>query len=437
MECEQFTITNDHCKAIKHILIIEKSVSLGSTLKESIDDYFSFSCDVSVCEDDARKVLTRKRYDLVIIDVALSDNTEIFIDEMVKNNLRVIAMTTNESEEFLAAIVALSIIDYVVKNDMKTVIDYLINTIERLNSNRNTLIGICDDSKVSRKIISRLVKLQNLPYIEFQDGQEAYSWIVEKKCKVDVLLSDYEMPRMNGIDLIRGVRHELLASELPIIALSASDKPRLTVQLLKAGASDYIQKPFTNEEFFIRMNLTLDQLYITRRNAALREALENLATHDFLTQLYNRNFFFTQIHHITADAIRQNKSYGILMIDIDHFKHVNDTYGHHAGDVAIVHIANILKNTARTSDYCMRWGGEEFLILVPHATKIELLQFAQRLLSSVEESKVVVEDENLTFSITVSIGGAIGLNEVSEPLILQADAMLYEAKNSGRNCVKI
>jgi diguanylate cyclase (GGDEF)-like protein len=125
------------------------------------------------------------------------------------------------------------------------------------------------------------------------------------------------------------------------------------------------------------------------------------------------------------------------MIDIDHFKHVNDTYGHHAGDVAIVHIANILKNTARTSDYCMRWGGEEFLILVPHATKIELLQFAQRLLSSVEESKVVVEDENLTFSITVSIGGAIGLNEVSEPLILQADAMLYEAKNSGRNCVKI
>jgi diguanylate cyclase (GGDEF)-like protein len=306
-----------------------------------------------------------------------------------------------------------------------------------LNENRNTLIGICDDSEVSRHLISALVKSQNLSYIEFMDAQEAYSCLLKQNFKIDVLLTEYEMSKMNGLDLIRHLRHEYLPSELPIIAISASDKPHLTVQFLKAGANDYIKKPFGNEELCTRLNLTLDQLYVNRRNIALRMALEKAATHDFLTQLYNRNFFFTQIHHITSDAVRQKKAYGILMIDIDHFKQVNDTYGHHAGDMAIVHTASILKNTARTSDYCMRWGGEEFLILVPHVSAKELHQFAERLRVAIEKSPVCVVDEKLTFKITISIGGAVGLSENSETMISQADALLYEAKHSGRNCVKI
>ncbi|OYZ62310.1 MAG: hypothetical protein B7Y17_04355 [Sulfuricurvum sp. 24-42-5] len=178
-------------------------------------------------------------------------------------------------------------------------------------------------------------------------------------------------------------------------------------------------------------------MYANRRNKSLRIALEKAATHDFLTQLYNRNFFFTQIHHITADAIRQKKPYGILMIDVDHFKRINDTYGHHAGDTAIIHLASILKTTARTSDYCIRWGGEEFLILIPHVSTKELAQFAERLRTVVEKSPVCVVDEKLTFQITISIGGVVGLSENSQTMISQADGLLYDAKNSGRNCVKI
>ena len=125
------------------------------------------------------------------------------------------------------------------------------------------------------------------------------------------------------------------------------------------------------------------------------------------------------------------------MIDIDHFKQVNDTHGHHAGDTAIIHLANMLKSTARTSDYCIRWGGEEFLILIPHTTVIELRKFAERLRSAVEKSEVCVVDEKISFPITVSIGGVVGLSENSQTMISQADALLYDAKSSGRNCVKI
>jgi len=372
----------------------------------------------------------------VICDVYLPDSSGNFLGELTRNDLRLIVMTSSDSEELRTGILTLSIIDYVLKNDAKTLVDYLINTIQRLNDNRKTVVGICDDSKLSRHLMSEVVKSQNLAYIELTNGQEVYDYLVKEGCKIDVLVTDYEMPKMNGLELIRHLRHEFLPSELPIIALSASDKPHLTVQFLKAGANDYIKKPFGEEELCTRLNLTLDQLYINRRNIELRTSLEKAATHDHLTQLYNRNFFFTQIHHITADAIRQNKPYGILMIDIDHFKRINDTYGHHAGDLAIIHLASILKNTARTSDYCMRWGGEEFLILIPHTSIDEVRKFAQRLRREVEKLSVCIAEKKITFPITVSIGAAVDLNESADELIQKADALLYEAKHSGRNCVK-
>lgn len=437
MQCDQYSIIDSHCKIIKHILIIEDSISLANHLKEMVDEYFSFRCDIATTEAQANEMIRRKRYDLIITDVYLPDSSGNFLGELVRNDLRLIVMTGSDNDELRSGILTLPIIDYVLKNDAKTLVDYLINTIQRLNSNRDTVIGVCDDSKTSRHVMAALVKSQNLPYVEFTNGQEVYDFAVKKNCKIDVLLSDYEMPKMDGLELIRHLRHEFLPCELPIIAISASDKPHLTVQFLKAGANDYIKKPFGNEELCTRLNLTLDQLYASRRNKALRAELEKAATHDFLTQLYNRNFFFTQIHHITSDAIRQKKSYGILMIDIDHFKRINDMYGHHAGDTAIIHLTSILKETARTSDYCIRWGGEEFLILIPHTTAVELRKFAERLRGAVEKSEVCVIDEQVGFSMTVSIGGVVGLSETGKEMILEADALLYEAKNAGRNCVKI
>lgn len=437
MKCEQFKLKNTHCTTIENILIIEDSISLSHLIKDEIDSYFSFNCDVATNEIEAKEMIRHKHYDLVIVDVFLPDSSGNFIGKLVRNNLRVIVMTGSESEELRSAILTMNIVDYVIKNDAHMLVDYLIKTIQRLKDNHTTVIGICDDSKFSRHLLSQLIESQNLPYYEFSNGQEAFECIVGQHLKIDVLLSDYEMPKMNGLELIRHIRNNFLPHELPIIAISASNRPHLTVQFLKTGANDYIKKPFENEELCTRVNLTLDQLYANRRNAVLLQELGKAATHDFLTQLYNRNFFFSQIQHIIADAVRQNKPYGILMIDIDHFKKINDIHGHHAGDVAIQHLAALLKKTARASDYCFRWGGEEFLILIPAVTSHELVLFAERLRRAVCESTITLKEEDLTFALTISIGGSIGLDEDSEMLISEADGMLYEAKVSGRNCIKI
>jgi len=438
MECVQANnVNNAHCKAFKNILIVEKSATLSHYLKLQIDKYFSFQCDIASTKKEATEMIAHREYDLIITDIFLSDNDGDIIQELVDNEYSVIVMTGDESEERRSEILKLAIVDYVLKHDIKTLVRYLTKTIERLNANRNTVIGICDDSRFARAMMAQLIVSQNLGYIEFENGQEVVDCMSENKHRLDVLLLDYEMPKLNGLETVQRIRHRYLTDELPVIALSSSDKPSLVVQFLKSGASDYLHKPFGNEEFLTRLNLTLDHLYTNRENARLFEELQKTASHDFLTQLYNRMYFFSEIKHITANALRHDTPYGILMIDIDYFKKINDTYGHNVGDKAIEHIASVLKFEAHDSDYCFRWGGEEFLILIPTTTTEELLEFGERLRNSVEKSNVYVEEDNFVFQITISIGGAIGLENDATRLIMQADEMLYEAKAFGRNCVRI
>lgn len=438
MECKQASkVEKNHCRAFRNILIIERSATLCNHLKIEIDKYFSFQCDISRTRKEAIDLIGQKNYDLIISDIFLSDSDGDIIEELINNGHRVIVMSGDESEEKRSEIIKLPIIDYLLKYDAKSLVRYLIKTIERLNKNRNAVIGICDDSRFARALLAQLIVSQNLGYIEFENGQEVVDCMSENKHHVDILLLDYEMPRLDGLETVRRIRHKYANDELPVIAISASDKPSLLVQFLKSGASDYLHKPFGNEEFLTRLNLTLDHLYTNRENVRLVEELKKTASHDFLTQLYNRTYFFSHINHITSNALDHDTPYGILMIDIDYFKKVNDTYGHNAGDKAIQHIASLLKFEAHTSDYCFRWGGEEFLILIPATTTEELLEFGERLRNSVEKSNVYDEEDNLIFQITISIGGSIGLEHDAMRLIMQADEMLYEAKASGRNCVRI
>lgn len=436
MEYTETILRHGHCRVIKHILIIEDSQSLANHLREKIDEHFSFHSDIALNEKNARDMIRRKRYDLIIIDIHLPDSSGNFIGELLRNDLRLIVITGQDNEEHRSKLTALSLVDYVIKSDAKTLVSYLLKTIQRLNDNRKTVVGICDDSKLSRLQIVKLLELQNLAYVEFEDGQQVLNYLDVQDTKIDILLTDYEMPKMNGLELIRRIRHTFSEETLPIISLSASGKTHLLAQFLKIGANDYLPKPFSNEEFLTRLNVTLDHLNIVRRYSKVIEKLELISTHDFLTKLYNRHYFFSQIKHISADAIRNNIPYGIMMIDIDFFKKINDTHGHHAGDVTIKYLASILKETARASDYCFRWGGEEFLILIPSSNYEELIQFAERMRVIVEKSAVIVEDEALTFNITISVGCALGLDISANNVIAKADKMLYEAKESGRNCVK-
>ncbi|MFA6137202.1 MAG: diguanylate cyclase [Sulfurimonas sp.] len=436
--CADVKVEREHCSNIGSVLIIEDSSLLRDNIKKSINDRLEINCDTANTEQETMELLQKNRYDLIIADLHLSEGTGNLIGHLVREKNRIIVITDSDNEENREKLISLQIVDYLYKTDEESIINYLISSIIRLQANADATVIICDDSRTSRLLIKQEIVSQNLAYIELEDGQQAYECIINKGLKIDLLITDIVMPNMDGINLIRHIRHRYNASELPILAVSGSNKHSLVAQLLKTGANDYVDKPIKNEEFLTRMNILLDHSRLFKQNKELIKELRTAATTDFLTKLYNRNYFYSTIKVIQAQAKRHNQPYGIVMGDIDFFKKVNDSYGHEVGDIALKSVATIIKESARESDIACRWGGEEFLILVPNTNIEELVNFSQRIRKIIERTPVIVGDSDLVFNVTVSFGVTLSNKENCEDveeIIDEADKKLYKAKKSGRNCV--
>lgn len=435
---DTYILNKDHCSPIKKILIIEDSSILLNSIGNAIKTELEIECDLALSEQEATNLLKENNYDLVIVDIYLPDSSGNFIGYLVRKKHRIMIITASNNEENRTKLATLPIVDYLYKSDEKTIVNFLINSIRRLQKNEKSTILICDDSSLSRRQIRELIIQQNLPYIEVKDGKEAYECIFNGKIKINILITDVNMPRMNGITLIRHIRKSFTINELPVLALSSSEKTSLVAELLKTGANDYISKPINNEEFLTRLNISLDQTRIYTQNLQLIQDLKMMSEIDFLTKLHNRGYFYRVIQLIQTQAKRHTHPFAILMLDVDHFKLVNDTYGHEAGDNALISLANTLLATARESDIICRWGGEEFLILIPNTNQEEAYQFAQRLREAIQATPIRCDNTLIEFNLTASIGISIStennMNNI-ENVIYNADKNLYKAKMAGRNCI--
>jgi diguanylate cyclase (GGDEF)-like protein len=202
----------------------------------------------------------------------------------------------------------------------------------------------------------------------------------------------------------------------------------MAARFLKIGANDFITKQtFLTEEFYCRVTQNIENL---ERIHLIREA----SIKDALTGLYNRRYFFETGNKLFANAIRENLTITCGMIDIDHFKNVNDTYGHEAGDKTLVHISSILNHRMRNTDIVARLGGEEFCVLAINMRKEYAKKVFEELRVKVEKSSIEIEDEG-KIHITVSMGVVTELADSLEDMVKKADKLLYEAKESGRNRV--
>ena len=434
---KKYIINNSHCSSIEKVLVIEDSLMLLNSIKDTIRTEFNIECDIASNEQEAMYLLQTNSYDLVIADIYLPDSSGNFIGYLVRKKHRIIIITASQNEERRTKIASLPIVDYLYKTDEKSILNYLVSSILRLQKNEKSTIMICDDAQLSRLQVRQLVIQQNLAYIEMKDGEEAYNAIIKDKLKIDLLVSDVNMPRMDGLNLIRHIRHHYTCNELPVLAFSSSEKTSMVPELLKTGANDYISKPIHNEEFLTRLNISLDQSRLYSENQQLIQDLKLMSETDFLTKLYNRSYFYRAIKLIQTQTKRHKQNYGILILDIDHFKVINDTQGHEAGDVALITLSKTLLNIARESDIICRWGGEEFLILVPNTNIDELNGFGERIRRTVESMPIEYTNK---FRITVSIGISISTEKNVDDVdvvIFNADNKLYKAKKSGRNCVVV
>jgi diguanylate cyclase (GGDEF)-like protein len=214
--------------------------------------------------------------------------------------------------------------------------------------------------------------------------------------------------------------------QLAIIGVSGSGGSVMSARFLKKGANDFIVKPFSNEEFYLRINQNVEMLeYI--------DAIRKAAIKDHLTGLYNRRYFFEVGEKLFKNAQRKNFDIVLAMIDIDHFKRVNDQYGHAVGDKVLRHISGIMTDRFRSSDVIARLGGEEFCVMAPGMSPDHCFEIFDTLRQSIASDPLTVDGNRI--DTTISIGLTATLGATLEATLDHADRLLYQAKNQGRNRV--
>ena len=293
---------------------------------------------------------------------------------------------------------------------------------------------IAEDDAMFRKILQSWLESWGYQVTVAEDGAKAWQ-ILQQISAPHLLILDWIMPNLNGIDLCRLVRERASSPYQYILLVTAKDDKQDLVRGLEAGADDYLSKPFDRDELRARLRTGRRILTLQDEQLKAREELRLQATHDGLTGTWNRNAILDLLHREYELAARTGSTIGIIMLDVDHFKQVNDTYGHLAGDHVLVEAARRMQEAVRSYDLVGRYGGEEFLVVSPDCDREQIQICAERIRSAMAEQPVLALDSRI--AITVSAGTAVlvpRLNSEKDALAA-ADTALYRAKSGGRNQV--
>ena len=300
---------------------------------------------------------------------------------------------------------------------------------------------IVEDDPISLKLLSGTLLQLNYEVIEAKNGVEA--WQILQQRTIRLVITDWVMPEMDGITLTRLIRETEMTGYIYIIILTGRQGIENIVDGLDAGADDYLIKPFNPKELSSRLHIGGRILDLEQRLKGAYERMYELAMHDELTGLWNRRAFYTHAQSELERSERMVHALSILLLDIDHFKLVNDRFGHLVGDRALIMVADTIAKNLRSYDRAGRWGGEEFIILLPETSLNEAAEIAERLRIQVMNARLPVHvedqdnfDDELRIEIslgvaTLNLGSSVSLDQ----LFNAADEMLYLAKKQGRNRV--
>jgi len=315
-----------------------------------------------------------------------------------------------------------------------------------------TTVMIVEDDPVSREVVAHLLRRREYQVIEAADGREALELLSPE---VKIVVADWMMPNLDGLELCRRLKSPDLAGYRYVIMVTAKAEKEDIVEALEAGADDYIIKPVDHDELLARIRAGERIVQLERSLADAWEKAQGEAERDGLTGLYNRRHFDERLAGELRRAERERSRVALLMLDLDHFKHINDTYGHAVGDEVLRHVAKIIAHEVRVgTDVPVRYGGEEFAVIAPEKGPIGGEEFAviapdtnllgaeslaERIRMRVAELRVPVGDQLV--SVTLSVGVAVfdprveHRDDPMRALLEAADRRLYQAKHAGRNRV--
>ncbi len=409
------------------VLIVEDDRFLAATIRHRLKVFENLECVCLENYADAKKLLKQQgsEYFLALLDLCLPDACEgEIVGLMDKYDIPSIIFSSNFDRKFLDRYYDMGVIDCVAK-DSPASLDYLISLVKRLMLNREINILVVEDSITARKMLCPQLIRQQVTVIEACDGKDALE-LMEKHQPVHLVLTDYNMPNMDGFELTRKLRRKYSKDQLLIIGMSSHTESEYAVQFLKLGANDFIHKPFSYEELLCRVSQNLD-IY------GLIEELKKSAYIDALTGLNNRRFLLEYGDELFNDKDNKAEGLTVAMVDIDHFKNINDTYGHHMGDDILARVSENLQRHLVDKDMVARIGGEEFCVILHDKNAGEAMDILEKIRMTVAQESFSEKE----IKVTISIGMCNHPKETFEAMLKVADEALYNAKDHGRNCLRV
>ncbi len=312
-------------------------------------------------------------------------------------------------------------------------------------SNKDTSkskILVVDDVAVNVQLLTTYLSSVGYNVIAARDGQEALEKI--PACSPDLILLDVMMPKFNGFEVCERIKNDETTRIIPVIMVTALNEIEDKIRATEAGADDFVSKPFNKLELLTRVKSLLrikelhDQLNAkVKELEQAKERLRQLAITDGLTGLYNHRYLKEHLEQELYRASRHLSEVSAVMIDIDHFKKYNDTYGHPAGDALLTAVARLLKENIRKIDIAARYGGEEFCLVLAETNKAAAVVVAEKMRRLVELSQFQPQESRVNGRVTISLGVATFPDDATSmnDLIAIADRRLYHAKQGGRNQV--
>ncbi|WP_170289410.1 response regulator [Metabacillus lacus] len=286
------------------------------------------------------------------------------------------------------------------------------------------LIMLIDDDTTLLMFLKDELEKDGYSVMAYADPERALASFYD--LNPDCVVIDVHMKSQHGLQVLNSLKELMQKSYVPTIMISVDSSKETRVQSYSGGADDFILKPFDLEEFKIRLGNQLQK----------KRSIDELVLVDELTRLYNRRFLAGAFERLMNQMSRENVAFSIAILDLDHFKNINDTYGHPAGDKVLMEFANIMRQQMRPSDLVFRYGGEEFLILLPKTDGKTAKQVLERILSELHRTEFISEDSAFRVSFSAGVMEIRESNDLQIVLDL-VDGALYEAKAAGRKNVKL
>ncbi len=410
---------------MKKVLVIEDNRTILKLEQTKIES--ELHLEVTPCETLAAALaaIEKETFFCALVDLTLPDAKDLeVVQALDKYDIPMIVFTGSIDKKLREDVLKFNVMDYILKDNPSS-LDYALRIIRFLDNSEGCSLLVVDDSATSRMGLVMSLERLHMNVYQASNGDEALD-IIKNHDDIMMMITDNFMPGMDGDELVRKVRAKKSINDFGIIGVSGSSDHEITLGFLKSGANDFIQKPIYPEELFTRVVSNIEMIH------NIKIAKES-ATRDYLTQLHNRMYLFELGDKYYENAKRRHLNLVVAMLDIDHFKKINDRYGHHAGDVALKEVAQVLLDNVRGTDVVARYGGEEFCIVLSNTSLADGLKVLDKIRVKISEIKIKLK--TIEFSFTMSIGATDKLVGSLDKMIDHADKGLYQAKDEGRDRV--